>query len=126
MVTVVVCDDDPFLRQSVTELCEAAGLTVVAETDRGADAVELVKRFDVDVLVLDLAMADGSGERTLEALRDLEAQPVVIVLTAYAEDPDRLVRLGRPRGDREAELLAAGVRARTARHHRRPDAPQPR
>ncbi len=94
MVTVVVCDDDAFLRQNVSELCEAAGLTVVAETDRGHDALELVKRFDVDVLLLDLAMPDGSGERTLEALRDVDPHPVVVVLTAYAEDPDRLVRLG--------------------------------
>ncbi|MGH9275745.1 MAG: response regulator [Acidimicrobiales bacterium] len=94
MVTVVVCDDDAFLRQNVSELCEEAGLTVVAETDRGTDALELVKRFDVDVLLLDLALPDGSGERALEALRDVESQPVVIVLTAYAEDPDRLVRLG--------------------------------
>lgn len=94
MVTVVVCDDDAFLRKNVSELCEAAGLTVVAETDRATDALELVKRFDVDVLLLDLALPDGSGERALEALREVESEPIVIVLTAYADDPDRLVRLG--------------------------------
>lgn len=94
MVTVVVCDDDAFLRQNVSQLCEDAGLTVVAETDSGQDAVELVRRFDVDVLLLDLALTDGSGERALEALRDADSHPVVIVLTAYAEDPERLVRLG--------------------------------
>lgn len=94
MVTVVVCDDDAFLRQNVTQLCEEAGLTVVAETDRGSDAVELVRRFGVDVLLLDLALPDGSGERALEALRDADPHPVVVVLTAYAEDPDRLARLG--------------------------------
>ncbi len=94
MVTVVVCDDDAFLRQNVSQLCEDAGLTVVAETDSGNDAVELVRRFDVDVLLLDLALTDGSGERALEVLRDVDPHPVVIVLTAYAEDPDRLARLG--------------------------------
>lgn len=94
MVTVVVCDDDAFLRQNVSQLCEDAGLTVVAETDSGNDAVELVRRFGVDVLLLDLALPDGSGERALEALRDTDPHPVVIVLTAYAEDPDRLARLG--------------------------------
>lgn len=94
MVTVVVCDDDAFLRQNVSQLCEDAGLTVVAETDSGHDAVELVNRFGVDVLLLDLALTDGSGERALEALRDADPHPVVVVLTAYAEDPDRLTRLG--------------------------------
>jgi CheY-like chemotaxis protein len=94
MVTVVVCDDDAFLRQNVSQLCEEAGLTVVAETDSGRDAVELVRRFGVDVLLLDLALPDGSGEGALQALRDTDPHPVVIVLTAYAEDPDRLARLG--------------------------------
>lgn len=94
MVSVVVCDDDALLRQNVTDLCEEAGLTVVAETDRGHDALELVRRFAVDVLLLDLALPDGSGEITLAALREVDPHPIVIVLTAYAEDPDRLVRLG--------------------------------
>lgn len=94
MATVVVCDDDPVLRQTVSELCEAAGLTVVAETDHGFDALELVRRFRVDILLLDLALPDGSGERALEALRDVEEPPIVVVFTAYAEDPDRLLRLG--------------------------------
>jgi CheY-like chemotaxis protein len=94
MATVVVCDDDAVLRQSVSDLCEEAGLTVVAETDHGFDALELVRRFAVDILLLDLALPDGSGERALEALREVESSPVVIVFTAYAEDPDRLIRLG--------------------------------
>ena len=68
MATVVVCDDDPVARAAITVSCEEAGLEVVAETDSGSDAAELVRRFGVDVLVLDLSLADGSGERTLEAL----------------------------------------------------------
>jgi CheY-like chemotaxis protein len=94
MATVVVCDDDAVLRQSVSDLCEEAGLTVVAETDHGHDALELVRRFAVDILLLDLALPDGSGERALEALHAVDNSPVVIVFTAYAEDPDRLIRLG--------------------------------
>jgi CheY-like chemotaxis protein len=94
MATVVVCDDDPILRQSVSDLCEEAGLTVVAETDLGFDALELVRRFAVDILLLDLALPDGSGERALEALQAVDNSPVVVVFTAYAEDPDRLIRLG--------------------------------
>lgn len=94
MATVVVCDDDAVLRESVSGLCEEAGLTVVAETDRGFDALELVRRFDVDILLLDLALPDGSGERALEALQGVQSSPIVVVFTAYAEDPDRLIRLG--------------------------------
>ena len=94
MATVVVCDDDPVVRASITVSCEDAGLEVVAETDNGADAAELVRRFGVDVLVLDLSLGDGSGERALENLQEEQSRVAVVVFTAYAADPWRLLRLG--------------------------------
>ncbi len=94
MATVVVCDDDRGVRAAISSLCADIGLEVVAETDNGADGAELVRRFGVDVLILDLALADGSGEQTIENLT-LEGSPVaVVVFTAYASDPSRLIRLG--------------------------------
>jgi CheY-like chemotaxis protein len=94
LATAVVCDDDPVARAAITVSCEEAGLEVVAETDRGSDAVELIRRFGVDVLVLDLSLGDGSGERTVEALNEEGTGVSVVVFTAYASDPWRLLRLG--------------------------------
>ena len=78
----------------MSSACADAGLEVVAETDSGADAAEMVRRFDVDVLILDVALADGSGERTLATLDADEASAAIIVFTAYAPDPGKLRRLG--------------------------------
>jgi CheY-like chemotaxis protein len=94
MRKVVVCDDDALVRATVTTLCEQAGLEVVAETDSGTAAVEMVRRFGVEVLVLDLALNDGSGERTVAALAAEKVPVDVIVFTAYAADPGNLLRLG--------------------------------
>lgn len=94
MASVVVCEDDDKLRATLSELCEAAGLHVVAETDRGADAVEIVRRFGVDVLLLDMLLVDGPAERVLRALQDLDPHPTIIIFTAYAGDPPLLTRLG--------------------------------
>ncbi len=94
MATVVVCEDDPKLRATLSELCEASGLQVMAETDRGADAVEIVRRFSVDVLLLDLLLVDGPAEPVLQALQDLDPHPTIIVFTAYAANPQLLARLG--------------------------------
>lgn len=94
MATVVVCDDDPVARASISVCCEEAGLEVVAETDRSGDATELVRRFDVDVVVLDLSLSDGSGERMLEELHEARSTVAVVVFTAYASDPWQLLRLG--------------------------------
>jgi CheY-like chemotaxis protein len=94
LATVVVCDDDKVVRAAVSSACEKAGLEVVAETDSGTDAAEMVRRFGVDVLVLDIALSDGSGEHTLALLDSDASGAAVIVFTAYASDPARLRRLG--------------------------------
>jgi CheY-like chemotaxis protein len=94
MATVVVCDADVTVRSAVSEACAEAGLEVVAETDTGADAAELVRRFSVDVLVLDLFLSDGAGERTLASLKRDGSMAKVVFFTAYAPDPAHLRRLG--------------------------------
>jgi CheY-like chemotaxis protein len=94
MATAVVCDDDVVARSAITVSCEEAGLEVVAETDSGNDAAELIRRFGVDVLVLDLSLTDGSGERTLERLNEEGREVAVVVFSAFANDPWPLLRLG--------------------------------
>lgn len=94
MARVVICDDDAVVRGTISSLCTEAGLEVVAETDSGSDAAEMVRRFDVEVLVLDLSLAEGSGEDTLRTLEEADGQASVIVFSAYADDPARLLRLG--------------------------------
>ncbi|MEQ1787042.1 MAG: response regulator [Acidimicrobiales bacterium] len=94
MATVVVCDDDRVVRSAVSAACTDAGLEVVAETDSGSDAAELVRRFGVDVLVFDVALSDGSGEYTLTTLDEEGSGTAIVVFTAYASDPSKLRRLG--------------------------------
>lgn len=112
MATVVVCDDDTVTRAAISAICEDAGLEVVAETDSGADAAEMVRRFGVDSMILDLALSDGSGERILTTLGEDGVSVAVVVFTAYARDPGRLMRLGardvveKPDFDRLREVMA--------------------
>lgn len=94
MATVVVCDADATVRAAVSEACSEAGLELVAETDTGADAVELVRRFDVDILVLDLSLSNGAGEQTLASLTQEGSATRVVFFTAYAPDPTHLRHLG--------------------------------
>jgi DNA-binding response OmpR family regulator len=94
MGKVVVCEDDPLVRASISTLCDEAGLEVVAETDSGGDAAEMVRRFGVDVLVVDLSLKDGSGERTIEEVKAGGSDTEIVVFTAYAADAANLLRLG--------------------------------
>lgn len=82
---VVVCDDDAAVRAVVTRLAEAAGHTVIAETDSGDDAVELVSRFGADAMVLDLSLPLGSGTSVVWELRERGVPCQIVVFSAYAE-----------------------------------------
>jgi CheY-like chemotaxis protein len=85
-MNVIVCDDDPTIRHVVTRLATEAGHNVLAETDSGPAAVDMVTRFGPEVLILDLALPWGAG---MEAVRELRRQgsPVQIVLfTMWAAD----------------------------------------
>lgn len=94
MPTAVVCDDDGVLRSAVTSICESAGLHVLAETDVGGAAVELVRRFEVDVVVLDRSLPDVSGEHVIESLKADLNSPEIVVFSAYASEPAHLLALG--------------------------------
>jgi CheY-like chemotaxis protein len=85
-MNVIVCDDDPTIRHVVTRLATEAGHNVLAETDSGPAAVDMVTRFGPEVLILDLALPWGAG---MDAVRELRRQgsPVQIVLfTTWAAD----------------------------------------
>jgi CheY-like chemotaxis protein len=90
----VICDDDAVLRSVVAELAQEVGLDVVAETDQGGDVLSLVRRFGVDVVVLDLSLGIMSGNQVLTALRQEGLAPLIVVFSAYAGDDPELRSLG--------------------------------
>lgn len=95
MHSVLLVDDEPFVRLSLASLCpaEAGGFDLTAEAGNGAEALAvLAARPEIDIVLLDLSMPVMDG---LEVLRRLRAEPLarplaVIVLSAH--DDYHLVR----------------------------------
>jgi DNA-binding NarL/FixJ family response regulator len=85
-VRILIADDHPIFRDGLKRLLESEhGFRVVGEACDGIEAVDLVKKLNPEILLLDLAMPRRAG---IEALRDLstDTSPVrVILLTAAAE-----------------------------------------
>ncbi|GAA0323374.1 response regulator [Kineococcus aurantiacus] len=86
-VRVAVVDDQTLVRQGILRLLSLSdAVRVVGEGEDGDDALELVARGDVDVLLLDLRMPRRDGIATLEALRDRGSTVPVLVLTTFDDD----------------------------------------
>jgi DNA-binding NarL/FixJ family response regulator len=80
-VRILLADDHALVRQGVRMILEAQpDLTVVAEAGDGAEAVELVRTVEVDLVVLDVAMPRMTGlQAAREITRRREGLPVLIL-----------------------------------------------
>jgi phosphoserine phosphatase RsbU/P len=94
-VRVLLADDDHAIRQLVTTIMRRERLQIDAAVD-GMEAIELLKRYEYAVILLDLMMprVDGFGVIDYLAKHPPTFKPVVLVITAYADqkfkevDPD--------------------------------------
>jgi len=117
IVRILIADDHPIFRDGLRRLLEAEqGFKVVAEACDGVEAVDFVRRFKPEILLLDLAMPRRPG---IEALRELNRESAavrVILLTAAAEREQivEALQLG-ARGvvlkDCGTEILMTSIRA---------------
>jgi DNA-binding response OmpR family regulator len=88
---IVVADDEAHIRDVVRGYLEAEGFEVVLAAD-GADALRVAVESQPDLVVLDVTMPGLDGLEVLRQLR-MQSDVYVIMLTARAEEVDKLVGL---------------------------------
>lgn len=98
MITLVLVDDHPIVLDGLERLFSSQPDFRVVERCVNADeARQAVRRWQPDVLILDLLMPGASGLELLRAFENAESRKTrVILLTAVAEDEQLLaaIRLG--------------------------------
>jgi DNA-binding response OmpR family regulator len=90
--TVLVADDEEHIVEVVRAYLERDGYRVVTAAD-GAAALDLARRVQPDLLVLDVMMPHQSGFDVLRALRADGSRTAVIMLTARDHVIDRVAGL---------------------------------
>ena len=84
LVRVLAVDDQPPFREAAREVVDAtAGFTWAGEAGSGAEAVELVRTSEPDIVIIDVRMPDMDGIEA--ARRVMAARPEVAVLLVSAE-----------------------------------------
>jgi len=127
---ILIVDDDPEIRRLLAKFVETQGMRVLTAANR-RELEERLATNQVDLVVLDVLLPDGSG---LDICRDLRARRIgvpVILLTALKEDVDRIIGLemgaddylGKPFNPRE---LVARIRAVLRRQNGEPTVPAAR
>ena len=86
--SVLIVDDHPLFRMGLAMALKAEGFTVVGEAENGRQAVERCRHTHVDVVLLDVRMAEldgisacvhhGRAERTVAVMLTTFEEPAVI------------------------------------------------
>lgn len=83
MLRVLLVEDSKLLAARVREaLGQMPGVEVVGTADTERSAVAMTHSHDVDVIILDLQLKEGTGFGVLRALG--KSRPAVIVLTNFS------------------------------------------
>jgi DNA-binding NarL/FixJ family response regulator len=98
VIRVLLADDHRLVRAGLVSLLSTAGdISVVGEAEDGAQAVELARSAEVDVVLMDLSMPNLDGVGATRAILAIRPTAKIVILTSFS---DRA---------RVAEALAAGA-----------------
>lgn len=86
-IRILSVDDHAVFREGVSSLVEhESDLTIVGEAANGAEAVDAFRRLRPDVLLMDLQMPVMNGLDAICAIRAIDREARIIVLTTYQGD----------------------------------------
>ncbi len=91
MATILICDDERDIVSALEIYLQAEGYTTLAAYN-GAEALDILDRQPVQLVLLDVMMPGMDGLTALSKLRQRHNLPVIL-LTAKSEDTDKVLGL---------------------------------
>lgn len=91
MAKILVCDDDKDIVEAIDIYLMQEGYEVLKAYD-GDEAIKVLKRNEVDLLIMDVMMPRLDGIRATLKIRENMSLPIII-LSAKSEDADKILGL---------------------------------
>lgn len=80
---VLVVDDEPLIRWSITETLGAAGHQVMEAEDAASALQAINEQRDLDLVLLDFRLPDSNDLGLLTKIRELAPDTAVVMMTAF-------------------------------------------
>jgi DNA-binding NarL/FixJ family response regulator len=96
LARVLVVDDEPAMREALTELLSGSGFEIVGAAGDGHQAVDLSSSLRPDLVLMDLRMPVMDGIEATRHIKELAPETQVLILSAY--DDAELRRAGADAG----------------------------
>ncbi len=91
MFNVLICDDQPDIVSALKIYLRPEGYSLFTAST-GAEALELVKKERIDLILLDIMMPQMDGITATAKIREISNVPIIL-LTAKSETEDRVLGL---------------------------------
>jgi DNA-binding NarL/FixJ family response regulator len=92
MIRVLIADDHAIVREGLRQILEHAGdFEIVGEAADGLEAMQLARKVDFDVALLDVSMPGRSGIDLVKQLRGERPRARILMLSMH-EQPEYAVR----------------------------------
>ncbi len=82
---ILICDDSQFIRKRLATILTELNPEILEAKD-GAEALDLLKKENFDLVLLDLLMPNITGKEVLERMFDEKLNTPVIVLSADIQE----------------------------------------
>lgn len=91
MANILVCDDDKEIVEAIETYLLQEGYTIY-KAYNGIEAMDIMKREEIQLLIIDVMMPKLDGIRATLKIRDYSSIPIII-LSAKSEDADKILGL---------------------------------
>lgn len=112
LLKILLVDDNQYMRVLLSEILRALGVTRIHEASDGAEALQMMRDFPIDVVITDLSMEPLDGIDFVRLLRNSPDSPnqkaPVIMMTGHAT----VARLHQARDAGVSEFLVKPLNAR--------------
>jgi RNA polymerase sigma factor (sigma-70 family) len=82
-VSILIVDDHPVVREGLRALMKARDIQVVGEAANGQEALELARRLQPDVVLMDIRLPDMDGFAATAAIKQELPRTAIIMVTSY-------------------------------------------
>ena len=84
---VILTDDHDIVRHAIRTILESTHrYSVIAESDRADETVELIHKQNPDLVILDIGLPNKSGLEVVHTIKRKKIETKVIVLSMYNDE----------------------------------------